>query len=75
MEEALYIGKTEEDVEAFIDMFACGEDPKKEKRMAYRRTEFFLPEEGTVGKYIAEQMLAELTQEEQVRARRIMGNG
>lgn len=69
MKDALYIGQKKREIEEFIDMFAAGKDPKKGKRDAYRRETFFLPEEGTVGEYIAEQILLEISAEEKERTK------
>ena len=64
MEDALYIGKNEEAIEEFVDLVSRGEDPKREKRLAWKRKTVFMPEQGTVGQHIAQQIIDTLTQEE-----------
>lgn len=63
MEKALYIGRTPKDIEGFIDSIRKGEDPKREARKDYVRQALFVPEEGTVGKYIADHIIEDLVEE------------
>jgi hypothetical protein len=65
MEQSLYIGRTFADIELFIKNCASGRDPLKEKRMQFRREMFFIPETGTTGEYIRDQLLQDLISEEQ----------
>lgn len=68
MDEALYMGRTPEDVEAFIEMFAEGKDPKEKARLAYRRETMFIPKNMSVGRNIAINLLTDITKEEEERA-------
>ena len=64
MEQALYIGYSATDVATFIEEFAKGKDPKRERRLAWQKSTLFYPDRQTVGEYIIQQTINELTQEE-----------
>ena len=64
MVQSLYIGQTFEDIELFVKNCAAGKDPLKEKRMDFRREMFFIPENGTTGEYICNQLLNDMITEE-----------
>ena len=63
--EALYIGDCESKIEQFLDMVACGQDPKKDKRREFSNKLFVTPADGiTVGENIVQYIKKELVKEE-----------
>ena len=58
-----YIGKTFEDIASYIDMIRKGEDPLREQRLHFYEETLFLPNDGTVGDNIIDNVNKDLEME------------
>ena len=63
MLESYYIVNSIQDISAYMDMIAAGEDPLREKRYAMYEKAFFVPKDCTVGENIIRQTKAEVEKE------------
>lgn len=72
LKEGLYIGRTPEDIAVFIDVFAAGQDPKREVREKLKQELFFIPKDKSVGQNIIENILADIQKEETALAKELM---
>lgn len=74
LKKGLYIGETTEDIAAFIDDFAAGRDPKRQAREELRQKLFFQPQGKSVGQNIADNIIADIQEEETMLVRELVGN-
>lgn len=74
LEKGLYIGRTKEDIIAFINSFSLSEDPKRDEREELKKKMFFQPVDKTIGQNIADNIILEIQREETAVARKLMGH-
>lgn len=63
LKDCIPIATKTEDIFEFIDMVQRGEDKYKQARQQFRKEQYFLPENGTVGEYIRDQVYSDLVKE------------
>lgn len=62
-EKGVYVIKQAADIAPMLDQIAQGKDPLRSERTSLKKDLLFTPENGTVGRYIADRCYADLTQE------------
>lgn len=63
MEDALYIGRSHEDIQHFIENILDGKDPKREKRTAFTERLFSRPKDKSVSQNILDNILLDIENE------------
>ena len=73
MEKALYIGKTHDDIRAFIENVLAGNDPRIEERLAYADRLFLRLPDKTVSENILDNILLDIRNEVQLQIKKATG--
>ena len=60
MEDALYIGRSHEDIQRFVENILNGNDPKREKRTAFTEHLFLRPKDKSVSQNILDNILLDI---------------
>lgn len=61
--QSLYIGRSDEDIQAYINMVLQGSDPKKAERRRLSEEYFFLPKNRSISENILDNILASMQRE------------
>ncbi len=70
-EKGMYIGKTKEDIEQFMEFVLKGQDPKKNEREFYKNETLFIPKGQTISEYIENMLYERLKDDLRKTVRRI----
>ena len=57
MEDALYIGRTHEDIQSFVESILSGRDPKRKRREVFTEQLFFRPKDKSVSQNILDNIV------------------